>query len=251
MDHGGEVGGPVDDGRVDHLAGAAGGAGVLEGGEDADDQVEGAARVVPDQVGGDGRGLAGAADHPEGAGDGDVRDVVPGGVGQRAVLAPAGHPAVDELRVAGVAVGRADAEPLGDPGAEALDEHVGALDQVEDAGGAVGGLQVDEDGALVAVGDVVGGVDGESAAAGAVDPYDVRSQVGEEHGGERARPDARQLDDAHARERAVAAPGARGAGALGAPGRGPRHVPRHGPCHCHRAPSIRWRHCGHCVTQLM
>lgn len=132
------MGGAVDDGRVHDLAGAARGAGVLQGREDPDDQVERAARVVPDEVGGDGRGLTRIPDHAEGAGDGDVRDVVPGGVRERAVLAPAGHPAVDEPRIAGVAVGGADAEPLGDSGAEALDEHVGPLDQVQHAGGALG-----------------------------------------------------------------------------------------------------------------
>ena len=54
VDHRGEVGGAVDDGRVHDLAGA-GRAGVVEGGEDADDEVERAARVVAEQVGGGGR----------------------------------------------------------------------------------------------------------------------------------------------------------------------------------------------------
>ena len=67
----------------------------------------------------------------ERAGDGDVVDVVPGARRQRALLAPAGHPAVDERRVAGEAVLRPDAEPLGDAGTEALDEDVGPADQVE------------------------------------------------------------------------------------------------------------------------
>ncbi len=214
------MGSAVHDGRVDDLAGA-GGTGVLEGGEDPDDEVERAARVVPDQVRGDGRGLARVADHAQRPGDGDVRDVVPGGVGERALLAPAGHPPVDELRVEGVARGGADAEPLGDPGAEALDQDVGALDEVENAGGAVGGLEVDQNGALAAVGDVVGRVDGEPAATRPVHADDVRAEVGEEHGGERSRADARQFDDAHSGEWAV-------------PARAPVPV----SCHCHRAPSI-------------
>lgn len=116
-----------------------------------------------------------------------------------------------------MAVLGADAEPLRDPGAQPLDQDVGPLDQLQYAGGALGGLQVDQDGPLAAVGDVVGGIDREGATAGPVHPYDVRPQVGEEHGGERARADARQFDDAHARERAAAG---------------------HVPCHCHRAPSI-------------
>ena len=77
-----EMGGAVDDGGVDDLAGAAVGAGVLQGGEDADDEVEGAARVVAEEVGGDGGRAVGRADHAEGAGDGDVGDVVAGARGR-------------------------------------------------------------------------------------------------------------------------------------------------------------------------
>src|SRR5690606_6397698 len=90
----------------------------------------------------------------QGAGDGDVADVVPGGVGQGALLPPAGHPPVDELRVAGEAVVRADAEPLGDAGPEALDQHVGLLDHPEDDLPALVALEVDRDGALAAVAEV-------------------------------------------------------------------------------------------------
>ncbi|CAM5713196.1 hypothetical protein SGRIM128S_05205 [Streptomyces griseomycini] len=202
VDHRGEVGGAVHDGGVDDLPGAAG-ARVVQGGEDADDEVEGAARVVAEEVGRDGRGPVRVPDHAEGAGEGEVRDVVPRAVGERALLAPAGHPAVDQARVAGVAVPGTDAEALGDAGAVALDQDVGAFGQVEDACGAVGRLQVDDHGALVAVGDVVRRVDAESRAAGAVHADDVGAQVGEEHGGERAGPDTGQLDHAHAGERAV------------------------------------------------
>ena len=46
----------------------------------------------------------------------DVVDVVAGRLRQRPVLAPAGHPAVDEPRVAGEAPVGAEAEPLGHPG---------------------------------------------------------------------------------------------------------------------------------------
>lgn len=202
VDHRGEVGGAVDDGGVDDLAGA-GRARVVQGGQDADDEVQGAARVVAEQVGRDGRRLVRPADHAECAGGGDVRDVVPGALGERAVLPPAGHPAVDETRVAGVTGLGADAQALGDTGAVALDQDVGACGQVEHAVGAVRGFQVDDHRALVAVGDVVRRVDRESGAAGAVHAHDVGPEVGQEHGGERAGPDAGQLDDAHAGERAV------------------------------------------------
>ena len=79
--------------------------------------------------GGTGR-LARAADRLERAGQRDVVDVVAGGVGVRAVLAPAGHAAVDEPRVAGEADVGAEAEALGHAGPEALDERVGLLDEL-------------------------------------------------------------------------------------------------------------------------
>lgn len=202
MEHRGEVDGAVDDGGVHDLAGA-GGPGVVQRGEAADDEVEGAARVVAEEVGGgDGR-AAGLAGHAEGAGAGEVGEVVAGPVGEGAFLAPAGHPAVDEAGVAGVAVGGADAEPFGDAGAVALQEDVGAGGQVEDARGAFGGLQVEDDGALVAVGDVEGGVDAEAGSPGAVHADDVGAEVGEEHGGEGRGADAGEFHDADTGERAL------------------------------------------------
>lgn len=139
---------------------------------------------------------------------------MPGAAGERALLAPARHPAVDEPRVAGVAALGPDAEALGDTGAVALDQDVGAGGEVEDAGGTVGCLEVDDHRSFVAVRHVVLGVDGESGAPGPVHADHVGAQVGEEHGGERTGPDARQLDHPHARERTAARL----------------------PCHRHRAP---------------
>ena len=81
----------------------------------------------------------------ERAGERDVVDVVAGRVRERAVLAPAGHPPVDQPRVAGEALVGTEPEPLGDAGPEALDERVGLLDQPQHALDAVGVLQVDAD----------------------------------------------------------------------------------------------------------
>ena len=107
-DERGEVGRAVDDGGVDDLPPTAR-ARLEQGGEHADGEVERAAAEVADEVDRHLGRPAGPADRAEGAGDGDVADVVPGGVGERTVLAPAGHPAVDEARVAGEAVVRARA----------------------------------------------------------------------------------------------------------------------------------------------
>lgn len=212
------MGGAVDDRRVHDLARAAGGACVLEGGKDADDEIERAARVVADQIGGDGGRLAGLADHGERAGEGDVRDVVSGPLGERPVLAPAGHPPVDEPGIAGETGVGADAETFGDARPVALDQDVGTFDQVQDAVRAALGLEVDEHGTFVAVGEVVRGIDTESRSGGPVDPDDIGAEVGQEHRGERAGADARQFHHAYARQWAVL-------------------------CRCHQAPSG--------VTQLM
>ena len=58
----------------------------------------------------------------QGAGDADVVEVVAGRLGQRPGLSPAGHPAVDQPRVAGPAVLGAEPETLGGAGAQALDQ---------------------------------------------------------------------------------------------------------------------------------
>ena len=65
--------------------------------------------------------------------------------GHRPVLAPPGHPAVDEPRVAGEAVVGPDAQSLGHTGSQTLDEAVGLLDEVEDELDGVGVLEVDPD----------------------------------------------------------------------------------------------------------
>ena len=65
--------------------------------------------------------LAGATEVRERAGERDVVDVVAGGLRHRTVLAPAGHAAVDELRVAGETHVGAETEPLGHARAVALE----------------------------------------------------------------------------------------------------------------------------------
>ena len=72
-----------------------------ERGGDAEGEQHPAAAEVADQVQRRDRPLPRPPDGPQGAPDGDVVDVVPGRTGPRAVLAPAGHPAVDEARVRG------------------------------------------------------------------------------------------------------------------------------------------------------
>jgi len=80
--------------------------------------------------------------------------VVAGHGGVRAVLAPAGHAAVDEEGVAGQAGVGPDPEPLGHAGRKSLDQGVGALDESEDQLDGVGVLEVDADRSAGSGGDV-------------------------------------------------------------------------------------------------
>ena len=169
-------------------------------GEDADHEVRRAAAEVADQVGRELRLLLDLAEPVQGAGDRDVVHVVAGGVRPRAVLAPAGHPAVDQPRVAGVAVLGPEPEPLGHPRPHPLDQHVGALDQVEHGLHRLGLLEVERDAGPAPVEQVVRAA-GEQLPAGPVDPDHVGAEVGQDHARVRPRPDPGDLDHLHALER--------------------------------------------------
>ena len=56
---------------------------------------------------------------------------MPGGLRQRAGLAPARHAAIDQLRVAGMALRRAQAQLLGHAGAKALYQNVSVFHQAQ------------------------------------------------------------------------------------------------------------------------
>src|SRR5205823_6411463 len=88
---------------------------------------------------------AGAAEVRERAREGDVVDVVARGLREGAVLAPPGHSAVDELRVAGQAHVRTEAQALGHAGPETLDERVGFLYESQYRFDAVRVFEIDAD----------------------------------------------------------------------------------------------------------
>ena len=96
---------------------------------------------------------------------GDLVDAGAPGVG--AVLAEAGDAAVDDAGVAGAAGGVVDAEAAFDVGAVVLDDDVGALDEGEEDVDGLGLLEVEGEGALVAVEvEEVGGLAGAGDAFG-------------------------------------------------------------------------------------
>ena len=181
------------------------------------------------------RGLTLPTHRVEGTREGDVVDVVAGGLRIRAFLAPAGHPAVDEARVAGEAVVGADTETLGDPRPEALDQAVGGLDEPHHGLDALRGLHVDADRATAAQHDVGRGHIRITASnrRGSLDADHVGAHVGQHHGAERPRADARQLDDAYSGK------GSHGVLRQAANGRDPSP-----PVRCQAKPSINPRRCG-------
>src|SRR3546814_12244247 len=70
---------------------------------------------------------------------------------QRPVLAVAGDPAIDQPRVALQADIGADAEPFGNPRPKAFDQHVGAIDQIEQDRDRTGLFEVEREAALAAI----------------------------------------------------------------------------------------------------
>src|SRR4051794_1876667 len=85
-----EHGRAVHHGRVDYLASARP-LRLEQAAEHTDDEQHAAAAEVADQVQWRDGGLAGPADVSQAPGQGDVVDVVSGGLGIRAFLAPTGH----------------------------------------------------------------------------------------------------------------------------------------------------------------
>ncbi len=126
---------------------------------------------------------------------------MPGGVGERPLLPPSGHPAVHQARIAGQRDVRAEAHALGDPRAEALDEHVGAFDQPEHLLDLLGILEVGLDDAAAAL-DLVA-VPGGRNQTRTLHADDVGAEVGEQCRGVRAGTETRELDDADTRERTL------------------------------------------------
>lgn len=111
--------------------------------QDAQREKHSSTAEVADQAERRGGRLALASDQRQGTAQRHVVDVVADVLSEWAVLPETGHAAVDQPGVALRAVVRSDAEPFGDPGAEALDQDVGVRDEREHHRGAVGMLEVD------------------------------------------------------------------------------------------------------------
>ncbi len=118
---------------------------------------------------------------------------MPGASGERSVLAPSGHPSVDQARIAGQAHVRTDSEALCHPRSQAFDENVGPVHQAQHGLWSGRVLQVDGNRAARAGQRV--GRDQAGAAARPVDAQHIGTQVGEHHAGVRRRSQPGQLDE--------------------------------------------------------
>jgi len=189
----------VHDGGVDHLAPPGRGA-LDQGRADAVGHQHPPAAEVAEQVRGKGRRAAGPPQRVQGAGPGDVPDVVARRRGQRPVLSPPGHPGVDQPGIAAQADVGPGAQALGHPRPEALEQHVGRVDEPEQRVDGAGVLQVQHRGPAAAVQQLLLGPE---PSGGAVDAQHGRAGIGEHHGAERRGPDAREFEHPHPGQRPV------------------------------------------------
>ena len=192
----------IDHRSVDHLPatdppGAPGGTAGMKGGENSHGEEHPAAGEVAKHVDRRCRRLPGPPEGFEGPGQGDVVDVVSRTGGHRTNLTPPCQAAVDQARVAGQARHRSDAEALGDTRPEHLDEGVRTLDKTEDGLDRTVGLEVESDRKFATVHRVTGrlGGIGRRDVCEAVDPQNLRPQIGEQHPAEWPRAEPDQFDD--------------------------------------------------------
>ena len=117
---------------------------------------------------------------------------------QRAFLAPAGHAAEHQPRIARHHHIGSEAQPLHHAGAKAFDQRVGASEQVQHLRDRGLVLQIELDDFPAAPRHRLQIL----LRADAIERHDFGAHVGQHHAGERARADAGEFDDAEAGERA-------------------------------------------------
>src|SRR5690606_11069567 len=187
---GGQGGHAIADRGVQHLALAAL-ARLEHRADDAQRQHHAAAADIAQQMQGRGGRPVGMPHGAQRAGDGDVVQVMPRGLGQRTGLPPAGHAAVHQPGIARQADIRPQPQELHDAGTKPFYQCVRRLHQIQHDGGRVGLLDIQRQGAPPPVHD--GAAPAQETRGLAVDPDDFGPQVGEHHGAERPRPDSSQF----------------------------------------------------------
>ncbi len=205
--HGRQQSSAVSHGRVHHLP-LARVARLVDRAHHAKRQQHAAAAKVADVVERHHGWLPRPANGVQRATDGDVVDVVAGSLSQRPVLAPAGHAAIYQRRVARQAYVRAQPQAFHHTGSKAFDQHVGLGDQVQHDLGRAGLAQVDGQGAPAArrhVAACLARAGGRRFAglgqAGPVDADHLGTLVGQHHRAERRRADPNHFHHFQSRQR--------------------------------------------------
>ncbi len=127
VDIGHQRGGAIHHGSVDNLP-LPGFRGLEQRADDAEGQVHAAASEIADQVERNSNVILGT-DSVQRAGKGDVIDIMPRGLRQRAILPPSGDATIDQLRVCRQAFIRPESQPLHHPWPEAFDQRIGRSNQ--------------------------------------------------------------------------------------------------------------------------
>jgi hypothetical protein len=119
-----------------------------------------------------------------------------GGVGERAFLAPAGHAAVNEPRIARQHDVWAESETLHDAGPKPFDQRIGVREQFEHLRDRGLVLQVKLDDLAATDGNCLQIL----SRTDAIERYDLSAHICQHHARERAGADAGKFDDAEAGE---------------------------------------------------
>ena len=186
---------------VDHLA-LAGFLRFQQRGEHADHEIERAAAEIADQIERRHRLFLGA-DRGERTGHRDIIDVMAGGLRQRAFLAPSGHAAVNQARIARQHHVWPETEPLHHAGTKAFDQRVGIGQEIQHLRDRRLVLEVEFDHLPPTPGhrfQIFLGAD-------AIERHHFRAHVGQHHAGKRTGADAGEFDDAKTCQRAGGAGG--------------------------------------------
>lgn len=124
VQHGGEQRRPVHHGRIDDLPESRTGA-LVDGGEDPEDEQHAPAPEIGHEIERWHGGLTATPDGRQGAGHGDVVDVVTGLGGERPVASVTGDAGIDQPRISLHAHIGAEPDALHDTGPEAFQHDVG------------------------------------------------------------------------------------------------------------------------------
>jgi hypothetical protein len=131
---------------------------------------------------------------------------VPGSLRKRPLLTPSCHPAVHQGRIPFQRNLRTEAEPLGDPGTETLDEHVRTLDQSENNVDAGRVLEVHLADTTPTLG-LIPWLTGTGDPTGALNTDDVSAEISEQRRCVGTWTDSGKLYDAKSGERSAACGG--------------------------------------------